>query len=353
MAWKQLRQPDLGVTYEGGMCLKACREVFGIPAKYGTAMQDWNSGVKYTSAPPPGVAVPVYFSLGTEPAGHIAIHLPNGRVASSTQNGIHKGLYIHPNMADLVRIYAKYNGSCTYLGWSTEVNDTAVVAEQGAAERMSTSTSDYLQHPDRFAEKVWVWVLAEALQGVEFGTYSDKAADGHVASVLAGASRAALVKTFARDAGWRSPEEAKQLQQQVDGLTKQLVTNAAAAKVEEFRQSWKTRTGEFPPKTVIDDWQHTTEEIWSYVQKLAKSPVEQGLNQQIEALTRNNSNLRETNERQADQIETLSAQIAALKGTKQDDTIETPPEPENGQKGANRGVWGAIIDIIQRIFGGS
>lgn len=130
MAYKQLRTPNLDITYTGGWCLQAVREAFGVAAKYGTAMEDWQSGNQHVGTPPTGIAVPVYFSLGIEPAGHVAISLPDGRVASSTKNGTHKGLYIHPDLQDLVNIYAKYNQGCTYLGWSTEVNDTPVIEEE-------------------------------------------------------------------------------------------------------------------------------------------------------------------------------------------------------------------------------
>lgn len=127
MTATQLRSPDLGISYTGGLCLQAVREAFSVPAKYVRAIDDWNSGDRQTGTIPNGVAVPVYFSLGLEPAGHVAIRLPDGRIASSTQNGTHKGLYIHPDIKDLIAVYAKYNKSCTYLGWSTKVNDVPVV----------------------------------------------------------------------------------------------------------------------------------------------------------------------------------------------------------------------------------
>jgi hypothetical protein len=135
-SWHQAKTPNLGVTYTGGMCLEAVADAFGTPHVYPSAMADWlsgepagdyGSGHNHHEAPPTGVSVPVYFSLGDEPAGHIAISLPDRRVASSTQNGTHKGLYIHPNMADLIRIYAEYHKTCIYLGWSEGTENTAIV----------------------------------------------------------------------------------------------------------------------------------------------------------------------------------------------------------------------------------
>lgn len=130
MDYQQITNPNLNITYTGGWCLKAVRDAFGIGARYATATDDWNSGNQHKEQPPGGLSVPVYFSLGTEPAGHVAIHLPDGKVASSTLSGTHKPLYIHPNMADMIRIYAKANRSCTYLGWSEEVNNVPVVRKE-------------------------------------------------------------------------------------------------------------------------------------------------------------------------------------------------------------------------------
>jgi hypothetical protein len=82
------------------------------------------------------VYVPIYFTIGSTPLGHIAISMPDGRVASSTQEGTHQGLYIHPNLNDLIDMYAKYDQGCTYLGWSEGLANTSIVAEQGAAQDM-------------------------------------------------------------------------------------------------------------------------------------------------------------------------------------------------------------------------
>lgn len=133
--WTQLITPNLGIAYTGGWCLKAVADAFSIPAnspnRYASAIDDWNAekaaGHTHSELPPKGVYVPVYFTLGTVPAGHVAISLPDGRVASSTQEGNHQGLYIHPNLNHLINLYAKYNGSCTYLGWSETVDKLRVV----------------------------------------------------------------------------------------------------------------------------------------------------------------------------------------------------------------------------------
>lgn len=124
---KQLIYPNLNIEYRGGWCLDAVRRCFGIAAKYGSATTDWTSGNKRIELPPKGFSVPVYFALGNEPLGHVAISLPDGKVASATLPGTNRPMFIHPNLQDIVNVYAKNNGGCTYLGWSDEVNDTKVI----------------------------------------------------------------------------------------------------------------------------------------------------------------------------------------------------------------------------------
>src|SRR5690242_13305784 len=111
--YQQLKQPNLDITYTGGWCLLAVRQAFSIPIKYASAMQDWRNGNQHLEPPPNGVAVPIYFDIGSTPDGHVAISLGDGRIASSTLAGTHKGLYIHPSLNDLTRTYARYNKSCT------------------------------------------------------------------------------------------------------------------------------------------------------------------------------------------------------------------------------------------------
>lgn len=154
--WKQLLSPNLAIEYTGGLCLKAVRQAFGINAKHATASDDWESskrlGKSHAEMAPKGFSVPVHFSLGDEPAGHIAIYLPDGRVASSTKSGTHQGLYIHPDIQDLIDIYARYHKSCTYLGWSEVVEDVAVITAQGGDTMLDELTvrraveGEYLAH---------------------------------------------------------------------------------------------------------------------------------------------------------------------------------------------------------------
>lgn len=128
MAWIQIRDADMNVGYEGGWCLKYVQDAYHTDHISPTATADWNrQPAKHYDLPPLGITVPVYFSLGNEPAGHIAIRLDDGWVASSTLVGVHSKPYYHKTLDDLIAVYGRYNGGCTYLGWGEYVGSVQVV----------------------------------------------------------------------------------------------------------------------------------------------------------------------------------------------------------------------------------
>lgn len=142
MSYQQLVTPNTNIPYVGGFCEGFVEGTVGqatlptlthqtMSGVYSTASNAWANlpGKHPGEQPPSGVTVPVYFSLGSTPAGHVAISLPDGRVASSTQSGFHTTAYIHPSLTDLINTYAKYNNGCTYLGWSEYIGKLQVVKE--------------------------------------------------------------------------------------------------------------------------------------------------------------------------------------------------------------------------------
>ncbi|MEB0288684.1 hypothetical protein QN355_19320 [Cryobacterium sp. 10S3] len=133
MSLVQLRDANWQVPYVGGWCLKFVQDAFGTDHPYSSAIDAWNDnyggGNHPGELPPAGKTVVVYFSLGDVPAGHVAISLDDGSVASSTQGGTHAQGFIHPNLQNLIDTYAKYNGGCTYLGWSEYVGTVQVVSQ--------------------------------------------------------------------------------------------------------------------------------------------------------------------------------------------------------------------------------
>lgn len=130
--FKQLRDANTATGYVGGWCLKFVQDAFGTDHPYASAIDAWNAnyggGNHAGEVPPLGITVPVYFSLGNVPAGHVAIRLDDGWVASSTQSGSHSTPYFHKSLDDLIAVYGQYNGGCTYLGWSEYVGTVRVVA---------------------------------------------------------------------------------------------------------------------------------------------------------------------------------------------------------------------------------
>lgn len=122
MAWKQVRTPKVMIQARGGWCLKYVDDTVDANLRQATATAAYNvenkNGNVKAERPPTGVYVPVFFSLSNNSAGHVALMLPDGRVASATKSGVQPTPYIHPNLDDLIRVYSS-GRICRYLGWST------------------------------------------------------------------------------------------------------------------------------------------------------------------------------------------------------------------------------------------
>lgn len=150
---EQLVTPNINIPYVGGLCEGYVEGMCGqatIPTRnnqitygvYGnavspvnageTAKWDWNpgNGNHPGEMPPMGVMVPLYFTLGSTPAGHTALWLGDGRVISSSLPGFHKSGYIHESIQALIDFYAPSNGGCKYLGYSTYVGNIKIVGEE-------------------------------------------------------------------------------------------------------------------------------------------------------------------------------------------------------------------------------
>ena len=143
----------MSVGYVGGWCLKYVQDAFKTDHPYPTALAAWNAEPVATShgeQPPLGITVPVYFSLGNVPAGHVAIRLSDGWVASSTLGGSHSTPYYHKSIEDLVAVYGQYNGGCKYLGWGEHVCSVAVVgqvADNATDDQIRQAYTDILERP--------------------------------------------------------------------------------------------------------------------------------------------------------------------------------------------------------------
>lgn len=160
MNYTQLIDANWRIPYIGGWCEGYVEGAWGqasLPkqdnngnwytlGQYASAMAKWNAnpgnGNHPGELPPVGKTVAVYFSLGSTSAGHTAISLDDGQVASSTQGGVHPQGYIHPNLQDLITMYAKYNNGCTYLGWSEYVGNIRVVQPVAAPQTQGDDMID-------------------------------------------------------------------------------------------------------------------------------------------------------------------------------------------------------------------
>lgn len=129
--WVQINDANWKVPYIGGWCEGYVEMAWGKAtmndahtATYGiypSAIQAWEAVPeehRHYDLPPLGITVPVYFTLGSVWQGHTAIRLDDGMVASSTQGGYHSQGFLHPDIQNMIDLFAKYNGGCTYLGWA-------------------------------------------------------------------------------------------------------------------------------------------------------------------------------------------------------------------------------------------
>ena len=150
----QLVTPNYNIPYVGGLCEGFVEGTVGQatlptpsnPVTYGvypTAIAAWNASKDNhpNELPPLGLRVALYFTLGSNKAGHTAIQLEDGRVASSTQSGWHPTAYIHHNLQNLINTYAKANGSCTYLGWSEWIGKLRII--QGDQDMIQDTDEEY------------------------------------------------------------------------------------------------------------------------------------------------------------------------------------------------------------------
>jgi hypothetical protein len=139
MSYQQLVAPNPNIPCQPGWCLQYVRQAFGAPVVEPTATAGWNNA-KYRHTDwdfPEGCWVPLWFQLATEPAGHVVLRAPNGKIYSTT-NPYQYTPRVHPNLADLFAAYAPYN-PLTYLGWSEDISGVRVVQEFSITPQSNTT----------------------------------------------------------------------------------------------------------------------------------------------------------------------------------------------------------------------
>ena len=127
MTFAQTITPNPDIPCTPGWCLQYVRETYSLPARYSSATEAWaNSASQHTDRDfPADCWVPVWFSLATEPAGHVALLAPDGSVYSSSDANTSIPHH-HPSLDNLISYYAAGN-PLTYLGWTEDVAGYPVI----------------------------------------------------------------------------------------------------------------------------------------------------------------------------------------------------------------------------------
>jgi len=125
MTYQQIVSPNPNIPCQPGWCLQYVRQTFGAPVVEPTATAGWeNAEFKHADmAFPDNCAVPVWFSLATEPAGHVALRMADGSVYSTSDDSTVP--HHHPSLDDLIAYY--WRNPLTYLGWSEDISKVRVV----------------------------------------------------------------------------------------------------------------------------------------------------------------------------------------------------------------------------------
>ena len=143
----QLITPNpFGPKAEEGLCLQYVRQAFGLPARYGSAIEAWNNSRSQHRDRnyPQDVWFAVWWKLAGNPYGHVAAVSPDGRVFS-TSNLNPNPLKVHPSVADVEAYYARYGHPLTYLGWTEDVAGFPVIAPGISAQGSTTTTEDDIE----------------------------------------------------------------------------------------------------------------------------------------------------------------------------------------------------------------
>jgi hypothetical protein len=127
MSYVQYIAPNPNIACRPGWCLEYVRKAFNLPVKYPTADAAWEgSRFKHRDQSFPALWVPLWFDVKGVPAGHVVLRAPDGRIYSTT-HPTRLTPTVHPNLADLMRVYANAGLPLTYLGWTEDVCDYLVV----------------------------------------------------------------------------------------------------------------------------------------------------------------------------------------------------------------------------------
>lgn len=137
----QLITPNPQIQCTPGMCLVYVRETFGIGPKHPSATIGWDASLRKHKDRrfPDNAWVPVWFSLSSDPNGHVALRQPDGSIWSSSSPTATSPVH----HASLEAIQSYYGGRLTYLGWTEDIEDIPVVELSGGnMRRLSLAHSE-------------------------------------------------------------------------------------------------------------------------------------------------------------------------------------------------------------------
>jgi len=160
---KQLKYPDLGITYRGGWCEKGVENAFGTNGIYTSAMVAWKNNVQHTDSPPIGLYVPIYIDLPNGPKdgngtqGDAAISCPDGTIAACALSGKNTGMYKYSSLQAYINDYARNNGGAIFKGWGEYVGKLKVVGDDDMADKtiltkLWAGYADQYPAPDSFLD---------------------------------------------------------------------------------------------------------------------------------------------------------------------------------------------------------
>lgn len=194
--WNQLVKFNTNITYVGGWCLAAVQDGYDSLHWYPTAKEQWNkSPDKHWDMPPEGIDVPVYFNIPTNAAGHVAVRLANGKVASASYAGKHKPMAIHDSIQDLINDYMAGGTVLEYLGWTESCANLKVVQFEEKEEMVTenqlavlyrfylgTGISDF-GYKERLGKQTFDFVMKELSNSEQFKNIVKNARDNGVVPV--------------------------------------------------------------------------------------------------------------------------------------------------------------------------
>lgn len=129
------KNPNVGgKDYWAGWCDAAVRLAFvdskgnGIPPRYGSATATWNNAKrKHKNRKFPNADVPIFYSLASEPAGHVAVRLANGKVVTTGLNDTHLTF-------DTIQDFERRWASLKYLGWTEDLKGYNIITDYNPNE---------------------------------------------------------------------------------------------------------------------------------------------------------------------------------------------------------------------------